>query len=1348
MNSQDDYIPPTLEFFPSFEDAFNDDPQKQHMRSFLERFRKDDDVFKSLLHYKRNYVIAEPGYGKTRLLREVVRHAPVFGKEAIFIDLKRVGRENFVEAIKNQAKVYDCKTNNFEFVNDEKIVFCFDALDEIQTENFSEQIEQLKLLVADFNNALFIISCRRHHFKQQFKNLSVGNDFRFARLFSFSMEQVSQYLHGKGFTENEIERIFELLSFQERNMVIQTPRYLELLAAFLKEKKEKEDITLQDVTRTKLFEYFIDKKLEHEDLKLNEQNHDLAKRLLETVALIMEIYQVNILTKDELMSILGDIKSNFPAIFFQQVPIKHLYNNSILKSEPESVEFDNTEFQEYLAAKEIQRLGSSKRVAFDLFVDPILRQIHPSWFNVLRFLLEMNGSLLMSILEYGRGNKDKAVEDEEYHRLLLSVNVESLKPEEKKAIFEHIFIYYQDVEHWLSNDIAHKLAYCFDRSQNDLLKRYLNKEIYKGNETKRFVNCGNVADVIAFIFERKVFIETEKEFWKRRLIEFAKDENTNGVLQRNSLFALTKLMDDSVIQELECVWKSDDETLRNQFLDMCREINPNHELSIKYFVEGLKREDIFGGYAARRGLYEITSSSGIKKLLEHFRSDQKFLKKFIDREGSYKDKDRVIIDNIDAAWDDEIQSLSNAVIINAYTNDRYYWLSDSKFLPEIALLLKKKNKDYIFELISNLQGSIKENGFALIGLFSVLLEVEQVERFVREIEKIDNNRYYALRILQEIKYSKRENAKGIYEEGRQFFQAEYAKAERESSRRENRLSEAEQLYHQFRIRSEPEESKYIPEVFEFYQQHEDTIKHLVQEDELSRLKTLITTTIFENFDPGDQTLKINERDKHGSTQYTTHSWIRVFGSCIILANRLSISIEKYRKRILNYIPFAYDDHLSSIFALIRNVAPEEIQDVLSIYRDRSTSDLWRFMPKSLIRAGERYNIQNAAPILRGFVDENEFSSYDRMRALEVAEFLAPDIEFLRKTFDRYISGDLELKIIALTANSLLIKNHEDEAAIAWRFQELEKRAYPKQKHKNGVFYGSDELREKEFAAPVMQLKNPQREKRFLNLLKTSFALVSKDGYYPYANYLWEIVYAYFYNRKAEGSYKPLETLEKFVAEYSTVEGVNWFKYHLKKLKREYMLYVGKPSNIHECVKKYNALKSQQFMDVSTPEELKDIVVDIIDSDLRKWVESGGAYSFMKTQKTTRQEDLIQKTLFTQLENALLRRGFKDVDIVREPQLLDNKRVDFRLVSYGFTGPILIELKLSKHQDLNGTGLRKKRSYESFCQYMKGYNAHFGIFLVFDNKARTKRSQTWKQHLSRIKRAYKTIENVVVLDLKC
>jgi hypothetical protein len=93
-----------------------------------------------------------------------------------------------------------------------------------------------------------------------------------------------------------------------------------------------------------------------------------------------------------------------------------------------------------------------------------------------------------------------------------------------------------------------------------------------------------------------------------------------------------------------------------------------------------------------------------------------------------------------------------------------------------------------------------------------------------------------------------------------------------------------------------------------------------------------------------------------------------------------------------------------------------------------------------------------------------------------------------------------------------------------------------------------------------------------------------------------------------------------------------------------------------------------------------------------------------------------------------------VDVYREAQLLDEKRIDF-LARYGFAGPIGIEVKLASNKDMQSKDLRKSKSFESMCTYMEGYNASHGIFLVIDDAG--------GKNLDKIKATFEQISHVWV-----
>jgi len=1108
-------------------------------------------------------------------------------------------------------------------------------------------------------------------------------DFRYARISPFPTEQVESYLKHNSISQENIKSIFNTFSFRGRDLVIQTPRYLELLASYTKDKGIE---NISEITKAVLFEFFIYRKLEIEDENLNTQKRDLIKRVLEKLALIMETYQNNLLKKDELMSFFDDLQSDLKSSLLHQIPIEIFFDKTLLKDNINTIEFDNTEFQEYLAAKEIIRLGKNIRTIFELSVDPEIREIYPSWFNTLGFIVDLDISILKPLLDFGRMSKAGITQDEEYHRFLTKVDVKRLPIEERRAIFEQVFTYYQSVLHWIDWDIAKNLSYYFDKSQHDLIKYYADGRRFKNNETKRIVHLGNVAQVVGFLLERGVFDDEEKTYWKRKLIKFTKDNNENGVLQRKALFALGNLGDDTVIKEVESVWESKDELLRDRFLDLCREVNPNHDLSIKYFIEGTKH----GALHARYGLYEVTEGQAVKKLLDAFTSDTPFLNRFIDRESIFKDRDGKIIKNIKAVWDSDIESKLQSIIQKAFESKYWYNARESKFIEKIALILKSKNEGYLFKLISQIAKSsnLKKNLYSFLNLFSTLLEKEQVKEFIAQLSQLKNGKRDALWTLQQIKSSKSADAEEIYEEGRKYLASEYQEAESRWEKQDKGPSGEERLYTKFRFKLEPEQGKYYPDVFEFYLNNKDMLDPLITTNEKDRLKSLIEDSVFEKFDPGGQDLIFTS--KNGSSRsYETHSWIHIFGDCIQIANGLNLDIAKYRKRILNYVPFAYSEHLEAIFSLVKDVQPDVIESLLTVY-ERKRSDLWRFMPDSFIRASERYVIKGAVPVLREFVKQNDFSIYDRISALNTSEFLKPDASFLKEVFIQYIKDKKKLWGLAEKANELLIENHKEGEAISWRFDELIKRAFPFKEPIGGHTVSSHEheLRDKEFAAPLTKLKNTQYEKQFFDLLNKSFHILKKDGHWPYVQYLWQIVCAYFDNLKEERSYTPLRDLEEFVEEHSSDEGINWFKYRLKELKRSYIMFIGKPTSVNECIQKYAKLKTQQYMEIATPHDLYEKVKDVIDTDLRQWIESEGAYSFIVGDKVfdakkQNYENLIQKTIEAKVENAFLKRGFETVNIIREPQLLDDKRVDF-LIFYGFTGPILVEIKLSTNKDLVGS----------------------------------------------------------------
>lgn len=1345
MENNSNYIQPNITKYLSFKELLNDkDPYGYY------GINKGTQLFfENLFSYRRVFIITEPGHGKTRLLKEIVIKSEELRRQTIFIDLKKV-KEDLEDFILKKIKLIDnldteldvqrstlFKTKSFALKNSVETIVCLDALDEVKPEDFSNVVDSIKQFSKRYKNIFLFVSCQYHHFLKH-QELFLDFDFDYMRIELFTREQIHMYFEREGILKEDIEKIVKILEFRNRNLIIQTPRYLEIMVAWAKNKGIE---NLRKLTKTKIFEWFIYKKLDIEGKKFGFQQKEIIKRVLEKIALIMEIYQTNILKKEELITIFDDVKSNLNIIFLQQVPIEFFYERTVLKDNIDTVEFENTEFQEYLAAKEILRLGRTDQIIFDLAIDQELQEIFPSWFNTLGFLVDLDMSLLKLLLNFG-ASKSKVVQDEEYHRFLTRVDVDRLTIEEKKEIFENIFTYYQQVLHWIPYDVARNLSYYFDVSQEDLLK----KSIVVRNKcgAKNFVRKSNVAYIVGFLQGRGILNESQKEYWQNKLIDFAQDKNKNGVLQRHSLFALSKFKDMKLLKKASHLMNSTDELIIQSFIESCIEADDNNFFSINIFIEGTKKKNI----DARYGLYQINKKNSIKRLLDYFIKDERFLFQFIDQEDIFEDTDKEIIRNIRNVWDDQIKKRLQQIVLVAFSNQLCFQAERSRLIKGIVLLLREKDENYIFSLLKSVKRNqtLKKNLFSIEHFFALLLKKQHVDKFIEELREVEHGERIALLTLQEINISKREDAKDIYEEGRKYFKEEYARLEKVIAERSKQPSEEERIFKEFRFKLEPRKGKYYSDVFRFYLDNKEQINKQITNGDKRRLKNLIENSIFEKFDPIEQKLIIDRREAGGGKSYTTHSWIPIFGNCIIVAQELGINLSKYRQMIINYIPFAYSDHLKAIFSLVKNPKSQELNSLLEIYSEERQDDLSRFMPSSFIDACKNYKIKEGIPILKSFIEQDDFFIYNRRNALEAIVNIKPEKEYLKRIFRQCKDQDKEIFQLAEESNKYLIDKFSDRAAIKWRLKQLKKRVTPFIELK-GVHLVSDfesELRDKKFAKSLINLKDPIHKDNFFDLLDTSFKILKKgENYWSYATYLWEIVIAYFDNLKETRSYVHLKDLEYHIKQYSTLEGINWFKGKLRELRRKYLNYIGKPQNITECIKKYNKLKEVQYLDIATPRDLIETVKDVVDRDLTHFVEEEGFYKVIKDVRG-KQEGLIQRTLKTQLENGFLKRGFRknEVSIRREEQLFDNSRTDF-LISYGFIGPVLIEIKRTDNKEVRVSSERAKYKTK-LLRYIEGYKVNYGLFILFQIKEK----YPLQKYLKMVKDIYKDCKSVEVIGLNC
>lgn len=1323
--SKNEYISPKAKIYDDFSKA-------EHDREKYGYLYFSDEVIDALdqsIVYSRSFVLAEAGFGKTRLLKEVANKVNnITPRNALIIDLKlfaQSGYSSLSEYIKQ-------KEPNIFSSDLSKIFIGLDGLDEVKASDFNITVDRIKDFVNEYPQISMLISSRWHFYKKRQQDFGTF-DFSIITLMPFEHEEILKFLQKNSISKNDQEKILDTLSAPGRDLIIKTPRYLELLVQYVKEKGVKQANKLK---RTDLFEYFIYSKLILEDKRQNEQRTAMFKRILERLALTMEIYQTNVITKEEFIIFLEEADSTSASALISEDLLNIFYEKSLLVNDDTTIRFENTEFQEYLAAKHLLSLQQPFHNLYNLVVEENFREIHPSWFATLSYLVELKPKYLEPLIAFGKANHTGLVEDEQYHRLLTKFNLDKLSTNDKNDIFIYIFSYYQNVLNWISYEIGQNLAYYFSPSLNILLKKYAERKDYFTPMEKN-VQLGNVALIVGYIKKIGAFSNEEEDYWREKLLGMLAIEG-NGVLQRHALFALEQYKNDSLIDKVIFLQNNKEKLVRERLLNFCISVNPNHPTSINLFVNNLAETFLYGGY---EGLQQINTPKSILKMLELILTDAGKIHIFLERDKNryIGHKSNKILTNIRKNWNKEIGDKLEALIILSFNSQVWSLAEDSDFISQAAILVDEHKPGLIFRLIEESKKSdlLTKNLFSLQGIFTSLLKKGEVEKFVKAVSSIEYGKSTAFWTLKRISFSQRSDAKQIYEEGRNIFSEDYEKLEK-SDTKENTLPDRnKELYDEFRFKLQPEEKKFMMDVFEYFNRYEDIIKRYWTEEDKKRLRELVIDSVFEKFDPRGQELIINKQVDNSRT-YTMSSWIHIFRECIKIAKNqdLSIDTSKYRRKIAAYIPFAaFENTLLEILELLGNLHREEIEDLLNVYINKE-SDLWKFNPRSLIEVVKKQKITDAAVILKSFVNNEEFQIFERVDALEALSFIGENKEYFEKTFNKY---EKSLKALSQMANKILITNFEDKKAINWRFEQIKLKAKPFNMPDNVHPVGDleEELQDKSFALPLLSLKNPSYESEFLNLLKKSFELLEADEkFYDYAAYIWGIVYKYFDNRKIDRSYKPLESLENFVKENSNKNGSNWFITQLAELRKAYLLYIGKPESFANSIAIYNQVKKNSYLPIATNEDLYQKIKQIVKNEIQDYLHSEGA-SLLKSDEST-----IQKSLQIAIKNKFLEEKLV-VNILREPQAIDNTRCDY-LIFYGFLGPILIELKLASNSDLKGKNLQSKTSHKRLQQYMTNYKAYKGILLVIDNVKRTAKTKSSNEHNSLVEHAYSNLKNIEVI----
>lgn len=348
-------------------------------------------------------------------------------------------------------------------------------------------------------------------------------------------------------------------------------------------------------------------------------------------------------------------------------------------------------------------------------------------------------------------------------------------------------------------------------------------------------------------------------------------------------------------------------------------------------------------------------------------------------------------------------------------------------------------------------------------------------------------------------------------ENHQNLISDYQK--KELIKRDKRLNK---LYEEFRFKLKPEEGKYIPEVFEFYQTHKETLKDKISGKDVERLKYLVEC-VLKNYD--FKSSKVTRKEEGDRKRTITFSGeIIYFGQALSIVKELGVDISTYRKKIIRYIPFAFNGHnsLTPIFDLIPSITEEDIAYLTTFYQSKRSDDLHTANISNLLGAIKKYKVVGLLPLVKNILRNQKFidSHYEFLTFINEQE---PDYElnYHIVTSSFYTENVREIACDFLIAHN----NSYHLKAIRYRLNQINKKIkeYDPSLHGTGNDYHDINY----FYSDSSRLSNVRSIELlgdFLNLFKTSLNILAKGKIYSVsAYYAWDIVFKYL--EKCKSSYE-------------------------------------------------------------------------------------------------------------------------------------------------------------------------------------------------------------------------------------
>ena len=454
------YIIPQIIKYQNIDDLLENNNQARSLFDTGENLSLDE-----LLQENFVCIVGEPGIGKSRLVEEIRNHS-------------------------SKKTLYHCSASLFESKSVPKVSeYCIiDALDEVEGNLFFSTLQTIKEYKAENPDTKVLFTCRKHYVASYAKHFASCTDLIYVELCRLKDEDVMRVIDKC--SETTKANVAKSAKLKD---ILAIPRYLTFLLEYEEQKGDISNIG-------DLFEFIVGKSIRNAVNARHEKNDNesikiLIQRVLEKVAFIMEISRKDQILKDELYTILDGVKGNMTQMLVTNFDLL-FFESRILKDTNGTLQFENTELQEYLAAKELGRQDNIESVLYDVAVQKDLKHIYPNWYDVIPHISYSENrihtfiNVIKLIVSY-----ESSLENDSFESLLRYIDPSILLLQQKEELFSIILEHYLRIPAYIgwNSQILKLMGECYSSKCNTKLMpsvEHLNK-----------IQLANICSILEVIVE-------------------------------------------------------------------------------------------------------------------------------------------------------------------------------------------------------------------------------------------------------------------------------------------------------------------------------------------------------------------------------------------------------------------------------------------------------------------------------------------------------------------------------------------------------------------------------------------------------------------------------------------------------------------------------------------------------------------------------------------------------------------------------------------------------------------------------------------------------------------------------